>query len=154
MPGASTRSTGTTAGGLIHIGAGTVRERAGGGAGDPPSAPPRARPLKYSRWRAVALGSVALLPWSLPEVSPMLPAADRRIEDMLERERIANRKKHWVRLVTACNYPIRDDIEVFFEREAKRYNLALKKPVDVSLAGELKVKPPMPPDSLPDTSTL
>jgi len=24
-------------------------------------------------------------------------------EDMLERERIANRKKHWVRLVTACN---------------------------------------------------
>ena len=47
-----------------------------------------------------------------------------------------------------------DDIEVFFEREAKRYNLALKKPVDVSLAGELKVKPPMPPDSLPDTSTL
>jgi len=37
------------------------------------------------------------------------------------------------------------DIEEFFEREAKVYNLALKKPVDVSYAGELKEKPPMPP---------
>ena len=26
-----------------------------------------------------------------------------RVEDMLERERVANRKKHWVRAVTACN---------------------------------------------------
>lgn len=38
-----------------------------------------------------------------------------------------------------------DDIEAFFEREAKRYKLALSEPVDVSLAGELKEKPPMPP---------
>jgi len=33
----------------------------------------------------------------------MQSAEQRRTEDMLERERIANRKKHWVRLVTACN---------------------------------------------------
>ena len=33
----------------------------------------------------------------------MQSAEDRRTEVMLERERIANRKKHWVRLVTACN---------------------------------------------------
>ena len=26
-----------------------------------------------------------------------------RLEDMLERERVANRRKHWVRVVTACN---------------------------------------------------
>jgi len=26
-----------------------------------------------------------------------------RMEDMLERERVANRRKHWVRAVTACN---------------------------------------------------
>src|SRR5262249_18719793 len=26
-----------------------------------------------------------------------------RLEDMLERERVANRRKHWVRAVTACN---------------------------------------------------
>ena len=38
-----------------------------------------------------------------------------------------------------------NDIEVFFEREAKHHNLKLKKPVDISLAGELKEKPPMPP---------
>ena len=41
----------------------------------------------------------------------MSPAAEdhaiesvNRMEDMLERERIANRKKHWVRLVTTCNH--------------------------------------------------
>jgi len=61
MSGASTRSTGTTAGGLIHIGAGTVRKCAGEGAGDASSAPPRARPLKYSRWRAMTLTSVYVL---------------------------------------------------------------------------------------------
>ena len=38
-----------------------------------------------------------------------------------------------------------NDIEAFFEDEAKRHNLALKKPVDVSFAGELESKPPMPP---------
>lgn len=38
-----------------------------------------------------------------------------------------------------------NDIEVFFEREAKRHKLVLSKPVDVSFAGELKEKPPMPP---------
>lgn len=38
-----------------------------------------------------------------------------------------------------------NDIEAFFEREAKRYKLALNKPVDVSFAGELKEKPPLPP---------
>ena len=37
------------------------------------------------------------------------------------------------------------DIEAFFEKEAKKYNLELKKPVDVSYAGELKEKPPLPP---------
>jgi len=36
------------------------------------------------------------------------------------------------------------DIEEFFEREAKVYKLPLKKPVDVSFAGELKSKPPLP----------
>lgn len=39
------------------------------------------------------------------------------------------------------------DIEEFFQREAKKYNLALKKPVDVSFAGELTDKPPRPPRS-------
>ena len=38
-----------------------------------------------------------------------------------------------------------DDIEEFFQREAKSYQLALEKPVDVSFAGELKEKPPLPP---------
>lgn len=38
-----------------------------------------------------------------------------------------------------------DRIETFFEREAQRYNLPLKKPVDVAYAGELKTKPPLPP---------
>lgn len=38
-----------------------------------------------------------------------------------------------------------NDIEEFFQREAKTYNLGLKKPVDVSFAGELKEKPPLPP---------
>lgn len=38
-----------------------------------------------------------------------------------------------------------DNIDNFFEREAKRYQLPLNKPVDFSFAGELKVKPPLPP---------
>ncbi len=38
-----------------------------------------------------------------------------------------------------------NDIETFFEKEAKRYHLPLKKPVDISFAGELKSKPPIPP---------
>lgn len=38
-----------------------------------------------------------------------------------------------------------NDIEEFFQSEAKKYKLALKKPVDVSFAGELKEKPPTPP---------
>jgi hypothetical protein len=38
-----------------------------------------------------------------------------------------------------------DDIEDFFEREAKHYQLDLGIPVDVSYAGELAVKPPPPP---------
>ena len=38
-----------------------------------------------------------------------------------------------------------NDIEEFFEKEGKTYKLNLKKPVDVSFAGELKSKPPMPP---------
>ncbi len=38
-----------------------------------------------------------------------------------------------------------NDIEEFFQREAKRYKLLLEKPVDVSFAGELKEKPPLPP---------
>jgi len=38
-----------------------------------------------------------------------------------------------------------NNIEEFFQREAKRYDLALKEPVDVSFAGELKEKPPLPP---------
>lgn len=37
-----------------------------------------------------------------------------------------------------------NDIEEFFQREANSYDLALEKPVDVSYAGELKEKPPMP----------
>ena len=37
------------------------------------------------------------------------------------------------------------DIEEFFQREAVKYKLTLKKPVDVSYAGELKEKPPLPP---------
>jgi len=36
-------------------------------------------------------------------------------------------------------------IEEFFQREAKTYQLVLKKPVEVSFAGELKEKPPLPP---------
>jgi hypothetical protein len=47
-----------------------------------------------------------------------------------------------------------NDIEVFFQREAERYNLALKKPVDVSYAGELNEKPPMPPHGGSPLSTL
>lgn len=38
-----------------------------------------------------------------------------------------------------------NNIEDFFEREAKAYKLPLKKPVDVSFAGELQSKPPIPP---------
>jgi hypothetical protein len=38
-----------------------------------------------------------------------------------------------------------DNIENFFESSAKRYQLPLNKPVDVSFAGELTVKPPLPP---------
>jgi hypothetical protein len=38
-----------------------------------------------------------------------------------------------------------NDIEEFFQREAKKHQLVLKKPVDVSYAGELKEKPPLPP---------
>ncbi len=38
-----------------------------------------------------------------------------------------------------------NDIEEFFQREAKRYKLLLEKPVDVSFAGELKEKPPLLP---------
>lgn len=38
-----------------------------------------------------------------------------------------------------------DSIEKFFEHEAKRYELLLNKPVDVTLAGKLKTRPPMPP---------
>jgi hypothetical protein len=38
-----------------------------------------------------------------------------------------------------------NDIEDFFKREAKKYKLALENPVDVSFAGELKQKPPLPP---------
>ncbi len=38
-----------------------------------------------------------------------------------------------------------NNIEEFFQSEAKSYNLALQKPVNVSFAGELKEKPPLPP---------
>ena len=38
-----------------------------------------------------------------------------------------------------------NDIETFFEGEAKRYKLHINKPVDVSYAGELQTKPPLPP---------
>ncbi len=38
-----------------------------------------------------------------------------------------------------------DGIENFFIREAIKYELALKKPVDISFVGELKEKPPIPP---------
>jgi hypothetical protein len=38
-----------------------------------------------------------------------------------------------------------NDIEEFFGQEAKRHSLALGQPVDVSFAGELKEKPPIPP---------
>ena len=38
-----------------------------------------------------------------------------------------------------------NNIEEFFEEEAKRYNIGLRKPVNVSFAGELKTKPPTPP---------
>jgi len=44
-----------------------------------------------------------------------------------------------------------NDIEEFFEEEANAYKLSLKKPVDVSFAGELKSKPPLP---LGNASTL
>lgn len=37
------------------------------------------------------------------------------------------------------------DIEDFFQHEAKKYNLTLNKPIDISYAGELNAKPPMPP---------
>lgn len=37
------------------------------------------------------------------------------------------------------------DIEEFFQHEAMNYGLELKQPVDISYAGELKVKPPMRP---------
>lgn len=37
------------------------------------------------------------------------------------------------------------DIEEFFQRESKKYNLVLNKPIDISYAGELNVKPPIPP---------
>ena len=47
--------------GLIHVGAGTVRRRVRGGTWGPRSTPPLARPLKYSRWRAMALASVYVL---------------------------------------------------------------------------------------------
>ena len=38
-----------------------------------------------------------------------------------------------------------EDIELFFEREAKNHSLPLVKPVDVSLAGQLESDPPLPP---------
>jgi hypothetical protein len=38
------------------------------------------------------------------------------------------------------------DIEEFFQREAAKYKLPLKKPVDVSYAGQLNEKPPFPPN--------
>ena len=38
-----------------------------------------------------------------------------------------------------------EDIELFFEREAKNHSLSIAKPVDVSLAGQLEAKPPIPP---------
>ena len=34
------------------------------------------------------------------------------------------------------------DIEAFFEREARRYGLALKQPVRIAFAGELDSRPP------------
>ena len=40
-----------------------------------------------------------------------------------------------------------DDIETFFEREARRHRLPLEKPVKVSLAGELDSRPPVPPQA-------
>ena len=39
------------------------------------------------------------------------------------------------------------DIEAFFEREARRYKLALKQPVRIVLAGELDRRPPAPPQA-------
>ena len=47
--------------GLIHVGAGTVRLRPRGAPGTSRAGGPRARPLKYGRWRALALASVYLL---------------------------------------------------------------------------------------------
>jgi tetratricopeptide (TPR) repeat protein/polyferredoxin len=62
MPGACAESSAATPdGGLIHVGAGTVQKRARGDTGSQRSAPPRARPLKYARWRAMALASVYVL---------------------------------------------------------------------------------------------
>lgn len=38
-----------------------------------------------------------------------------------------------------------NDIETFFAREARRYKLALKQPVKITLAGQLDSRPPAPP---------
>ena len=47
--------------------------------------------------------------------------------------------------IEALEDPDFADIEAFFEREARRYGLALKQPVRIVLAGELDSRPPAPP---------
>lgn len=47
-----------------------------------------------------------------------------------------------------------NDIEHFFEREARAHKLSLKKPVDVSYAGELSSKPPLPLDNASTLSII
>jgi len=59
MPESSTKTLTPSSSGLIHFGSGTVRLRDKDRSSR--STPPRARPLKYSRWRAVALVTVYLL---------------------------------------------------------------------------------------------
>ncbi len=59
--------------------------------------------------------------------------------------------RHYINSLRESDF---DDIEAFFEREAKRYRLVLKKPVDISLAGELDAHPPKPPSSRSTLSTI
>ena len=47
--------------------------------------------------------------------------------------------------IETLNFEIFKEIEDFFDREAKNYQLVLKKPIDIDLAPEIMDKPPAPP---------
>ncbi len=47
--------------------------------------------------------------------------------------------------IQSLNYETFEEIETFFNREANKYGLMLKTPIDVDLASEIKEHPPQPP---------